>query len=99
MGENKVLISFDNNEILKIGRGMAQGQEAIASLFSYLERAVPLTAMHAVTTSGDQSEKFKGFALCLSMLRDEMKNAEARVQDVTKSEALKRFETPGHVIT
>jgi len=33
------------------------------------------------------------------MLRDEMKNAEARVQDVTKSEALKRFETPGHVIT
>lgn len=93
-----MLISFTNNEVLKIGRGMAQGQEGLASLFEYLERAVPVTAMHAVNTSGDQSEKFKGFALCLSMLRDEIRGAEERSMDVTKSEALKRFDSPGHIV-
>jgi hypothetical protein len=93
-----MLISFTNEEVLNIGRAMAQGQEGLTSLFKYLERAVPVTAMHAVNTSGEQSEKFKGFALCLSMLRDEIRDTELKAQDVAKTEVLKKFDRPGHVL-
>lgn len=92
-----MLISFNNDEAIKIGRGVLQRQEAIQGLLDYLERAIPATAMNAVNTSGDHSEKFKGFAMCLAMLRDEIVQSGERAEQITKNDAMRHYETPGHV--
>lgn len=92
-----MLISFTEQELLKIGRGMAQKQEGLMGLFEYLERAMPAAAMHAVNASGDQSEKFKGFALCLESLLNELSDSSERARRQIEKDTL-NSDRPGHVM-
>lgn len=92
-----MLIPFTEQELLKIGRGMAQKQEGLMGLFEYLERAMPAAAMHAVNSSGDQSEKFKGFALCLESLLNELSDSASRARSHMEKTALDS-DRPGHVM-
>ena len=92
-----MLISFTESEVLKLGRGMAQRQEGLMTLFEYLERAYPAAAMNSVKTSGDQSEKFKGFAMCLEALCTDLSEVEAKATELTGRLAVPES-GPGHVL-
>ena len=91
-----MLISFTDDEIIKIGRAMSQKQEGIIAFYEYLERAYPASAMNSVNTSGDQSEKFKGFALCLENLFTELTNMQSRAEEVVGRRSDPK--RPGHVL-
>lgn len=92
-----MLITFSEDEILKIGRGMAQNQEGLISLYEYLERAYPAAAMQAVNSSGDQSEKFKGIALCLEQLFTDLAGLSQKAEELTRQKAV-GTDSPGHVL-
>lgn len=92
-----MLVSFTNDEILKIGRGMSQRQEGLVALYGFLERAYPAAAMNSVNTSGEQSEKFKGFALCLEKLFTELSDIQSRAEEMARNQATKN-DRPGHVV-
>ena len=92
-----MLVSFTDDEIMKIGRGMSQNQEGLMTLYSFLERAYPQAAMNSVNTSGDQSEKFKGFALCLEKLFMELQGMQGRAEEVVRHGATDNTR-PGHVV-
>lgn len=76
---------------------MAQRQEGLITLFNFLERAYPAAAMHSVNTSGEQSEKFKGFALCLERLFTDLADLEKKAEELTRQRAVPES-GPGHVL-
>jgi hypothetical protein len=92
-----MLVSFTDDEILKIGRGMSQRQEGLIAFYEYLERAYPAAAMNSVNTSGEQSEKFKGFALCLEKLFSELSSIQSRAEELARNRATK-VKQKGHVL-
>ena len=83
-----MLVSFTKEEVMVIGRAVAQGQEGIASLSKYLERAIPEMAMNAVNApQGDG--KLRGAVLAMEDLRSTLVNLPADAERISREISLR----------